>query len=136
MRSSEPLYYGDYLQIEKVRHGARSTAPHFICAGLNGGCLRAAHVTPFSPHPFPPCNTRAPQLLSCQLPKSREAGAEAHEEMLFITTHQVYELLFKQVLHELDSLRAIFTKNVRAGGMRARASDGGRGRGGRHTRGY
>ena len=28
------------------------------------------------------------QLLSAQEPKSREAGNEAHEEMLFITTHR------------------------------------------------
>ena len=47
------------------------------------------------------------------MPKSREAGDEAHEEMLFITTHQVYELLFKQVLHELGSVTAIFSRVVR-----------------------
>jgi tryptophan 2,3-dioxygenase len=29
-----------------------------------------------------------PQLLDAQHPKSREAGNEAHEEMLFITTHR------------------------------------------------
>ena len=43
-RPAEPLYYGDYLQLDK--------------------------------------------LLSAQSPKSREAGDEAHEEMLFITTHR------------------------------------------------
>jgi tryptophan 2,3-dioxygenase len=44
-RPAQPLYYGDYLQVDKI--------------------------------------------LSAQAPRSREAGCEAHEEMLFITTHQV-----------------------------------------------
>ena len=32
----------------------------------------------------------------------------AHDEMLFIIVHQVYELWFKQILHELDSVITIF----------------------------
>ena len=32
----------------------------------------------------------------------------AHEEHLFIVIHQVYELWFKQILHEIDSVRRIF----------------------------
>lgn len=48
------------------------------------------------------------QLLTLQQPKSREVGAEAHDEHLFIVVHQAYELWFKQILHELDSIRAIF----------------------------
>jgi tryptophan 2,3-dioxygenase len=39
------------------------------------------------------------ELLALQRPRS--AGPE-HDEMLFIVIHQVYELWFKQVLHELD----------------------------------
>jgi tryptophan 2,3-dioxygenase len=46
---------------------------------------------------------RLDELLSLQTPAS--GGAE-HDEMLFIVIHQVYELWFKQVLHELDRLRA------------------------------
>lgn len=42
------------------------------------------------------------ELLSLQVPQSRVAGAEEHDELLFIVIHQVYELWFKQVLHELD----------------------------------
>ncbi|WP_133128293.1 tryptophan 2,3-dioxygenase [Legionella nagasakiensis] len=38
-------------------------------------------------------------LLSLQQPRS--TGPE-HDEMLFIITHQVYELWFKELLHELD----------------------------------
>lgn len=41
------------------------------------------------------------QLLTAQVPKS--TGPE-HDEMLFIIIHQVYELWFKQVLHETDYL--------------------------------
>lgn len=40
-------------------------------------------------------------LLALQQPKSREP---AHDELLFIVIHQVYELWFKVVLHEADSL--------------------------------
>jgi tryptophan 2,3-dioxygenase len=43
------------------------------------------------------------ELLRLQAPKS--AGPE-HDEMLFIVIHQVYELWFKQVLHEVDFLCA------------------------------
>jgi tryptophan 2,3-dioxygenase len=47
------------------------------------------------------------ELLSLQQPKSADSagqGAE-HDEMLFIIIHQVYELWFKQMLHEADELR-------------------------------
>ncbi|MFW6202257.1 MAG: tryptophan 2,3-dioxygenase family protein, partial [Gemmatimonadota bacterium] len=37
------------------------------------------------------------ELLSLQRPRAGE-----HDEMLFIVIHQVYELWFKQLLHELD----------------------------------
>ena len=45
---------------------------------------------------------RLPELLELQSPQSREAGQEEHDEMLFIVIHQVYELWFKQLLHEID----------------------------------
>ena len=38
-----------------------------------------------------------------QLQRPRSPGPE-HDEMLFIIIHQVYELWFKQILHELDFL--------------------------------
>lgn len=31
------------------------------------------------------------------------SGSEHHDELLFITVHQAYELWFKQILHELDA---------------------------------
>lgn len=53
------------------------------------------------------------KLLDSQLPKSREIGNEAHDETLFIIVHQVYELWFKQILHELKSVTQIFSnKNI------------------------
>ena len=41
------------------------------------------------------------KLLDAQKPYSAIKGEEAHDEMLFIITHQVYELWFKQINHEL-----------------------------------
>jgi len=46
------------------------------------------------------------QLLELQEPLSD--GPE-HDEMLFIVIHQVYELWFKQILHEADRLKDLFS---------------------------
>ncbi len=54
------------------------------------------------------------ELLGLQRPLS--VGPE-HDEMLFIVIHQVYELWFKQVLHELDYLERLLR---RSDGARAR----------------
>lgn len=55
-----------------------------------------------------------PKLLDSQLPLSRkysdETNGECHDEMLFIVVHQVYELWFKQILHDLDSILKVFSK--------------------------
>ncbi|KJE97617.1 tryptophan oxygenase [Capsaspora owczarzaki ATCC 30864] len=50
-------------------------------------------------------------LLSLQQPESTHGGTRkaAHDEHLFIVIHQVYELWFKQILHELESIREIFS---------------------------
>ena len=45
------------------------------------------------------------KLLSLQVPRSE--GPE-HDEMLFIVIHQVYELWFKELLHELDHVAKLF----------------------------
>ena len=42
------------------------------------------------------------ELLALQQPRS--PGPE-HDELLFIVIHQVYELWFKELLHELDRVR-------------------------------
>jgi tryptophan 2,3-dioxygenase len=46
------------------------------------------------------------ELLSLQQPRSE--GPE-HDEMLFIVIHQVYELWFKELLHELDRVTRLLT---------------------------
>ncbi len=53
------------------------------------------------------------ELLSAQKLRSEEIGKPAHEEMLFIITHQVYELWFKEIIHDLKSVVLMFeTDNV------------------------
>jgi tryptophan 2,3-dioxygenase len=49
------------------------------------------------------------ELLKLQKLKSEEAGRAAHDEMLFIIVHQTYELWFKQILTELDSILLLFS---------------------------
>lgn len=49
-------------------------------------------------------------LLGSQKLKSLEYGKKAHDEMLFIVVHQTYELWFKQMLYELDSVLETFSK--------------------------
>ncbi len=68
MSKYPPVYYSDYLQIDK--------------------------------------------LLSSQKLKSNEYGHKAHDEMLFIIVHQVYELWFKQILHEIDSVNTMFRDDI------------------------
>lgn len=48
-------------------------------------------------------------LLGSQKLKSHEYGKKAHDEMLFIVVHQTYELWFKQMLYELDSVLDTFS---------------------------
>jgi tryptophan 2,3-dioxygenase len=48
------------------------------------------------------------ELLALQRPLSQ--GPE-HDEMLFIVIHQVYELWFKELLHEFDHLRDLLGRN-------------------------
>jgi len=50
------------------------------------------------------------ELLQLQQPLSE--GPE-HDEMLFIIIHQVYELWFKQILHELEKLKSSFQEGER-----------------------
>lgn len=47
------------------------------------------------------------QLITAQKPMSHEYQQPAHDEHLFIIVHQVYELWFKQILTEVDSVMAI-----------------------------
>lgn len=60
MKIQKPVYYGEYLQLDKV--------------------------------------------LNAQDPESAKYGASAHDETLFIIIHQTYELWFKQIIHEINSV--------------------------------
>lgn len=55
---------------------------------------------------------RLSQLLSAQQPRSEELGNPAHDEMLFIIVHQVYELWFKEIIHDLKSVIKMFDDDV------------------------
>ena len=48
------------------------------------------------------------KLLDLQMPRSDPAE---HDEMLFIVIHQVYELWFKLVLHEIEKVNRDFLAN-------------------------
>ena len=48
------------------------------------------------------------KILGAQSMMSVKAGQPAHDEMLFIVTHQAYELWFKQIIHELASVQKFF----------------------------
>jgi tryptophan 2,3-dioxygenase len=49
------------------------------------------------------------KLLDAQHPRSAEVElVPAHDEMLFIIMHQVYELWFKQIIHEIKSISLMF----------------------------
>src|SRR2546427_10450499 len=100
------------------RTSSRTTAPR---TGSGSACPRSPRASPTSgPPPAPPATSssrnatrtmaepvtysgylRLDQLLSAQQPKSSE-----HDEMLFIVIHQIYELWFKQLLHEFGKVQA------------------------------
>ncbi|XP_064273537.1 tryptophan 2,3-dioxygenase isoform X1 [Passer domesticus] len=48
------------------------------------------------------------KILNAQELESEKKGKRIHDEHLFIVTHQAYELWFKQILWEMDSVREIF----------------------------
>jgi tryptophan 2,3-dioxygenase len=51
------------------------------------------------------------KILNSQNLNSDKNNQHAHDEMLFIIIHQVYELWFKQIIYELDSVINIFLKD-------------------------
>lgn len=66
--------------------------------------------------PYPPIGyseyLQVDRLLHLQTPRSDTFGGRAHDEMLFIIVHQTYELWFKQILTEIDSVLEIFAQPV------------------------
>ncbi len=69
---------------------ARRTGPAGRSFGEEGGLLTYGGYL------------RLGELLGLQVP---QADPSAHDELLFITVHQVYELWFRQMLHELGAAR-------------------------------
>lgn len=51
------------------------------------------------------------KILNAQQLRSVEVGSPAHDEMLFIVIHQVYELWFKQIIHDLGLVSRILSQN-------------------------
>jgi tryptophan 2,3-dioxygenase len=50
------------------------------------------------------------KILDAQAPESDKQQQPAHDEMLFIVIHQAYELWFKQLLYEVNSVADIMKK--------------------------
>ncbi|KAJ8973992.1 hypothetical protein NQ317_009024 [Molorchus minor] len=50
------------------------------------------------------------KILGAQRLLSQENNQPVHDEHLFIVTHQAYELWFKQIIFELDSIRNVFSE--------------------------
>lgn len=48
------------------------------------------------------------KILDAQKPLTGVEGEAVHDETLFIIVHQAYELWFKQILHEIASIQAMF----------------------------
>ncbi|XP_076467828.1 tryptophan 2,3-dioxygenase-like isoform X1 [Babylonia areolata] len=67
---------------------------------------RNGKAVPLSYHTY----LKLPELLHCQRMLSSQNGKEVHDEHLFIVTHQAYELWFKQILFEIDSIRNLFSQ--------------------------
>ena len=49
------------------------------------------------------------KILDAQSPLSNKVGKPIHDETLFIIIHQIYELWFKQIIHEIDSIIDYFS---------------------------
>jgi tryptophan 2,3-dioxygenase len=55
---------------------------------------------------------RLEDILDAQSLRSEEVGKPAHDEMLFIVTHQVYELWFKEIIHDMKAIVKMFEDDV------------------------
>jgi len=68
--------------------------------------LQGAHVMEVHYHDY----LQLDKILNAQFPESDKHHLQAHDEMLFIIIHQAYELWFKQLHYEADSVVAIMSK--------------------------
>src|SRR5689334_19792991 len=90
----QPLGHPSQRRLGKQRLQANGDEAR-IEAGANAGQLSAMTVT-YSSY------LRLDELLALQQPRP---GELEHDETLFVIIHQVYELWFKEVLHEMDYLQ-------------------------------
>jgi len=51
-------------------------------------------------------------ILESQHLRSEDFGKPAHDEMMFIIIHQIYELWFKEIIHDLNSVMDMFQKDI------------------------
>jgi tryptophan 2,3-dioxygenase len=80
-----------------MEHSAQSVSESFVSFGEQGAQLTYGSYL------------RLPQLLDAQ---HLESDPPAHDELLFITIHQVYELWFQQLLHEVAAARDAMLQGV------------------------
>lgn len=79
--------------------------------GADGACpMGGGSARTGRPKLYYPDYLNLGKLLDCQKPISFANGDSCHDEMLFITIHQAYELWFKQLIFELDSVRHILAE--------------------------
>lgn len=70
--------------------------------------LHEARLSPLMSNVYYPEYLQLDKILNAQALESEKHGRPAHDEMLFIVIHQAYELWFKQILHEVDSVSRLF----------------------------
>ncbi|XP_066287545.1 tryptophan 2,3-dioxygenase-like isoform X2 [Branchiostoma lanceolatum] len=87
-----------------------TTTPGSDAGGEIGGCLAHQEGKNMLNHGGIDYTTylKLDQVLGAQCLQSEIHGDPAHDEHLFIITHQAYELWFKQILWEVDSIRDVF----------------------------
>jgi len=89
----------------------------------SGGCPVVDHIGDVSKQCYYHDYLQLDTILSCQKLESVRVGRPAHDEHLFITVHQSHELWFKQIIHELDSVRSIFSEDFVSDENLGRACD-------------
>lgn len=122
MRKTQPLYYHSYLQLDSILNAQRlESAEHPQTGKSNdatapppGGRDAAAKKgCPFAAMANGKLQGNLPTVLPKEVNDENKSGA--HDEHLFIVIHQTYELWFKQILWEINSVRE--TLNVGESGV-------------------
>lgn len=91
-------------------HPAQSALPDG--GNLSSCVLRGSNIMTTPENVYYGDYLKIDELLSLQQPMSNSTGQPAHDEMLFIVTHQAYELWFKQILFELNAVIETFRQKT------------------------